>query len=173
MQNATTIVVIIGAVVIMCWFPLMVSASKKDDVTTMAVQTATTEFTNKIRTTGKITRDDYDNFIYTLGATGEAYEVDITVQKKDENYAKKSTKGGTSTDIGDNVYLTDYNTQVMDDLNRNGIYPLNEGDIITVNVKNTSKTIAVQLKNIWYKVTGNETGNITATVSGIVSTTGK
>ena len=169
---AITVVAILLAVILMFVFPLMTMADKKDDITTMTVQKMTTEFTNKIRNTGVITRDNYDNFKYSLGSTGEAYEVNITVQKIDENYAKKASKNN-GTIIGDNVYLTEYNTQVMQSLDNALNYTLNEGDIVTVEVKNSSKTIAVQLKNIWYRVTGNETGNIAATSSGMVTTTGK
>ena len=169
---AITVVAIILGVVLMFVFPLMTMADKKDDVTTMTIQTATTDFVNKARTTGKITREDYNNFVYTLNATGEVYEVEITCQKLDEDYAKKSNKNGAGVKIGDGVYLTEYNSQVMKDIDK-GVYVMNEGDIITTNVKNTSKTISTQLKNAWFKVTGNETGNITASHSGMVTTTGR
>ena len=49
----------------------------------------------------------------------------------------------------------------MDSLDKSGSYQLNEGDILTVEVKNVNKTISTQLRNIWFSVTGNDTGNIT------------
>ena len=167
MSNTTTILAIMVAVLIICLFPLMLDANKKNDVTTNAVQAATNEFTTKLRTTGIITRENYDNFIYTLGATGEAYDVEITVQRIDENYAKKASKNGGTT-IGDNVYLTEYNTQVMDTLNSLGKYQLYGGDIIIVNVKNTNKTIADQIKNVFYNIKLTDSPAIVASASGLV-----
>ena len=60
-----------------------------------------------------------------------------------------------------------YTTQVLEQLPLS----LNEGDIISVNVKNTNTTIAGQLRNFMYKVTGNSTGNIVAQEAGIVTKT--
>ena len=60
-----------------------------------------------------------------------------------------------------------YTTQVLDSLP----LTLTEGDIVSVNVQNTNTTIAGQLRNFMYKVTGNSTGNIVAQESGIVTKT--
>ena len=64
-------VVAIGvAAVLMFIFPLMATADRSEDITTQVVQTATTEFVDNIRSTGKITRDKYDAFRETLAETG-------------------------------------------------------------------------------------------------------
>ena len=143
----------------------MTMADKSDDVSQLSIQTATTDFTNKIRTTGYISQDDYDNFVLTLASTGNSYNAEITVQKLDQNPAKKES--GSTTTIGQNVYYTMYTTQVLDSLPLS----LTEGDIVSVNVQNTNTTIAGQLRNFMYKVTGNSTGNIVAQESGIVTKT--
>lgn len=163
-DSAVTIIAIFLAAILMFVFPLMTMADKSDDVSQLSVQTSTTEFTNKIRTTGSITQEDYDNFILTLAATGNSYNAEITVQKLDQNPAKKESSGDR---IGQNVYYTMYTTQVLDSLPLS----LTEGDIVTVNVENTNTTIAGQLRNFMYKVTGNSTGNIVAQESGIVTKT--
>ncbi len=164
-DSAVTIIAIFLAAILMFVFPLMTMADKSDDVAQLSVQNATTEFTNKIRTTGQISQDDYDSFILTLSSTGNSYDAEITVQKLDQNPAKKDS--GSETAIGQNVYYTMYTTQVLDSLPLS----LNEGDIVSVNVENTNTTIAGQLRNFMYKVTGNTTGNIVAQESGIVTKT--
>lgn len=166
-----TIVVIFFAAIVMFVAPLMTMADKTDDTVNLSVQSATTEFTNKIRTTGKLTQEDYDNFILTIGATGNAYDVEITLQILDENPKKKSTEG--STVIGDNIYYTMYTSQVTDQLaaSQKKEISLKEGDNVTVKVKNKNNTIAVQLRNWAYKVTGNDSSTITAEASGIVTKT--
>ena len=164
-DSAVTIIAIFLAAILMFVFPLMTMADKSDDVSQLSVQTATTDFTNKIRTTGYISQEDYDNFILTLASTGNSYEAEITVQKLDQNPAKKNS--GDTTAIGQNVYYTMYTKQVLDSLPLS----LTEGDIVSVNVQNTNTTIAGQLRNFMYKVTGNSTGNIVAQESGIVTKT--
>lgn len=164
-DSAVTIIAIFLAAILMFVFPLMTMADKSDDVSQLTIQTATTDFTNKIRTTGYIAQEDYDNFILTLASTGNSYEAEITVQKLDQNPAKKNS--GDATAIGQNVYYTMYTKQVLDSLPLS----LTEGDIVSVNVQNTNTTIAGQLRNFMYKVTGNSTGNIVAQESGIVTKT--
>ena len=166
-DSAITVVAIFLAAILMFVFPLMTMADKKDDVSTLSIQTATTEFTDNIRTTGKVTQENYDNLVLTLAATGNSYDVEMTIQVLDENPAKKSNEA--STTIGDNVYYTMYTTQILDSLP----LTLKEGDIVSVNVKNTNTTIAGQLRNFMYKVTGNNTSTIAAAASGIVTTNGK
>ena len=177
-DSAVTIVAIFLAAILMFVFPLMTMADKSDDVSQLSVQNATTDFTNKIRTTGYISQDDYDNFILTLASTGNSYNAEITVQKLDQNPAKKSS--GDTTTIGQNVYYTMYTTQIMEQINPNATqYPngrtllLKEGDIISVSVKNTNTTIAQLLRNAFYKVTGNDTYQISASHGGIVTVNGK
>lgn len=165
-DSAMTIVAIFLAAILMFIFPLMTMADKKDDVSTLSIQTATTDFTDTIRTTGKLTQDEYDNFILTLASTGNSYKVDITVQVLDEDPSKKETSA-TQT-IGDNVYYTMYTTQVLEQLPLS----LKEGDIVSVSVENTNVTIAQQLRNFMYKVTGNNSSTVTAAASGIVTTIG-
>jgi len=164
-DSAVTIIAIFLAAILMFVFPLMTMADKTDDVSQLTAQTETTEFTNNIRTTGYITQDNYDNFVLTLAATGNAYDIEITVQKLDQNPAKKSS--GDTTTIGDNVYYTMYTTQVLESLPLS----LTEGDIVSVSVENTNTTIASQLRNFMYKVTGNSSANIVAQASGIVTKT--
>lgn len=162
-DSAVTIIAIFLAAILMFVFPLMTMADKTDEVSQLSIQTATTEYTNKIRTTGRITQDDYDNFILTLAATGNSYQVEITVQKLDQNPAKKTS--GDTTTIGSNVYYTMYTTQVLESLP----LALNEGDIISISVQNTNTTLASQLRNFMYKVTGNSSANMVAQDSGIVT----
>ena len=168
-DSAMIVVAIFLAAILMFVFPLMTMADKKDDVSTLAVKTATTEFTDTIRTTGKLTQEQYDNYIQTLAATGNSYNVDITVQILDENPAKKETSN--SAKIGNNVYYTAQTTQVLDAISK-GTLELKEGDIVSVTAENSNVTIGMQLRNFMYKVTGNDSATIAASASGIVTTNG-
>lgn len=169
-DSAMAIVAIFLAAILMFIFPLMTVADEKDDVSTLTAQTATTEFTNEIRATGKLTQEDYDNFVLTLAATGNSYDVEMTVQVLDENPAKKETSGTVT--IGNNVYYVMYTTQILEQLQDAGVITFKEGDIISVAINNTNVTVAQQLRNWVYSVTGNDESTITAKSSGFVTANG-
>lgn len=167
-----TVIAIVLAAVLMFIFPLMTMSDRTDDVAQLTVETATTEFVDEIRTTGKITSDKYSKFLETIGSTGNTYNVEMEVRILDENPSKKTTQ--TERDkIGENVYYSVYTSQIESELKAERDYKLKEGDIVSVSVKNTNQTLSQQLKNFFYSVTGNDTYTIAASHGGIVSATGK
>ncbi len=168
-----TIVAIFLAAILMFIFPLMSISDRNDDVAQMSVQTKTVEFVDNIRSTGKITQDNYDAYIQSLAATGNSYDVEMEVKVLDENPGKKTSQ--TSSDkIGENIYYSEYTSQIEEKLNSSPSksVKLKEGDLISVNVKNTNTTISQMLKNFFYSISGNNTYNITASHSGVVMTNG-
>ena len=76
------------------------------------------------------------------------------------------------TKIGENVYYNKYTSQVEEELNKTGRMKLKEGDRIAVTVNNTNKTIAQLLRNFFYQVTGNDSHQIAASKSAIVTVNG-
>lgn len=170
-DSLITIVAIFLAAILMFVFPLMSMSERTDDVSELAVQTATTEFVDKVRTTGKLTLDDYDKFISTIVSTGNSFDVEIEVQQLDENPGVKTTQADM-TKIGENLYYNLYTSQVEDKLNTNGKIILKEGDRVGVTVKNTNKTISQSLKNFFYQLAGNDTYQIFAQHAGIVTVNG-
>ena len=75
--------------------------------------------------------------------------------------------------IGENAYYSVYTSQIQDELDKSGVYICKEGDIVTVSVKNTSQTLAQELKNFIYAVTGNDAYTIAAQHTGVVTVNGK
>ena len=74
------------------------------------------------------------------------------------------------------MYYTEYTTQIMEELNdatNNNTKYLKEGDIVSVNVKNTNTTISQLLRNFFYRVTGNDSATIGASNGGIVTVNGR
>ena len=170
-----TAIAIALAAVLMFVFPLMTMSDRTDDVSQLAVETATTEFVDDIRTTGKLTMDKYSQFVENISATGNSYEVEMQLQVLDENPGKKTTQA-ESTKIGENVYYTMYTSQILDTINpSSGVtktLALKEGDIFSTSVKNSNTTMSQQLKNFFYSVTGNDTYTIAAEHGGIVTANG-
>ena len=167
-----TVIAIVLAAVLMFVFPLMTMSDRTDDVSQLTVDTATTEFVDDVRTTGKLTLAKYDTFVQNISTTGNSYDVEMEIQVLDENPGKKTTQA-EATKIGENVYYSQYTSQILDELeSNNGTKNLKEGDIFTASVKNTNSTLSQQLKNFFYKVTGNDTYTIAAEHGGIVTATG-
>ena len=170
-DSLITIVAIFLAAVLMFVFPLMSMSERTDDVSELAVQTATTEFVDKVRTTGKLTIDDYDKYVSTIYSTGNSFDVDVELQLLDENPGVKTTQA-EMTKIGENLYYSYYTSQVEEMLTENATIKLKEGDRIAVTAKNTNKTISQILKNFFYQLAGNDTYQIAAQHAGIVTANG-
>lgn len=169
-----TIIAIFLAAVLMFVFPLMAVSNNQEDVTQLAVTEATQEFVNKAATKGKITQEDYDAYVQTLGATGNTYDIKLEVQHLDENPGKKT--GTTSEDmIGENVRYSTFTDEILKSFNDsgNGKYSLSKGDNVIVTVNNTNTTLAQLLRNFVYKVTGSDTYQIGASASALVVSNGK
>lgn len=168
-----TIVAIFLAAILMFVFPLMSISERNDDISQLGVQTATVEFVDNVRSTGKITRDHYDAFTQKLAATGNSYDVEMEVKVLDENPGKKTAQT-TSDKIGENIYYSEYTTQILEKMDQSNTktMKLKEGDYISVNVKNTNTTIAQMLKNFFYSISGNDTYKIAGSHSGVVMTNG-
>ena len=170
-----TVIAIALAAVLMFVFPLMTMSDRTDDVSQLTVETATTEFVDNVRTTGKLTMDKYSQFVENISATGNSYDVEMELQVLDENPGKKTTQA-EATKIGENVYYTMYTSQILDTINPgSGVtktLALKEGDIFSTSVKNSNTTMSQQLKNFFYSVTGNDTYTIAAEHGGIVTANG-
>lgn len=167
-----TVVVIALVAVLMFVFPLMTMSDRTDDVSQLTVETATTEFVDDARTSGKLTMDNYSKYVENISSTGNAYDIELEVQVLDENPGKKTTQAENKK-IGENVYYSMYTSQILDKLETDGVLPLKEGDIISASAKNKSTTLSQQLKNFLYSVAGDDTYAIAAEHAGIVTANGK
>lgn len=170
-DSLITVVAIFLAAILMFIFPLMSLAERTDDISSLAVQTATTEFVDTARTTGKITLEEYDAYLSNIASTGNTFDVEILIQQLDENPGVKTTQA-EATKIGENLYYNIYTTQVEQQLNSTGRINLKEGDIITVTAKNTNQTISQMLRNFFYMIAGNDEYNIAGQATGVVGVNG-
>ena len=169
-DSLITIITVFLAAILLFVFPMMTLADRTDDISQIAVQTATVEFVDGVRKIGKITPNDYDQFIQKIESTGNTFDIHIELQRLDENPSKKTAQAFETT-IGENVYYSVYTTQIQEELD-SGIVYLKQGDLFSVKIANNNQTIAEVLKNFFYKVTGSSTFTITAEHAGIVMADG-
>ena len=113
-----TIIAIFLAAILMFIFPLMSISERTDDISQLSVQTATTDFVDKVRTTGKLTLDDYDKFLQTgfeqIKKDYICRNCFLNKQIKVQGFNKITE--GTAQEINDNgelVILTDKNNRVI------------------------------------------------------------
>lgn len=170
-DSLITVVAIFLAAILMFIFPLMSLAERTDDISQLAVQTATTEFVDNVRTTGVMTLDDYDAYLNEISSTGNSFDIEVLIQQLDENPGVKVTQA-ESTKIGENLYYNMYTTQVEQQLDSTGRIVLKEGDIITVTARNTNQTISQMLRNFFYLISGNDSYQIEGQHTGVVSVNG-
>ena len=150
-------------------------SDRTDDIAQLTVTTQTTEFVDNVRTTGRLTMDDYSAFEQSIAATGNTYDIEMELQVLDENPGKKTTQADY-TKIGENVYYSMYTSQILDTIAPSGgakkVLTLKEGDWFSATVKNTNTTLAQTLSNFFYTVTGNDTYVIAAEHGGYVTANG-
>ena len=165
-----TLMTIIGvfiAILLMIVFPLIEFAQKNDELAQTTVHTAVSDFVNTVTTNGKITQFDYDELVTKIYATGNSYDIQIEAQIIDDNPRRATTTGDKEV-LGQYKYYSVYTSTILDKLKTDGKYELKNDDYIIVTVKNSNLTIATQLKNMFYKLTGKETYSIGTSVSSIV-----
>lgn len=151
-DSFVTVVIILIAAVLMFMVPMISVAHRKDVVANQTVQSAITEFVDTAREKGKITQSEFENLIAEIETTGEIYKVDISLSSIDENPSKKdSSKVSDHIKIGENIYYTEYTTQIEEQLEKNdGEIQLNAGDYLNVTVENVSRTLYQEFKNFLY-----------------------
>ena len=165
-ETLTTIVGIFLAAILIFIFPMMSIADRNDDIAQLSVQTAVADFVNNVRKTKVITGDALDKLDAKLVATNISYDRLIEVKKQDENPSKKYESVDDNKN-GENIYYIETTSQIEEEINTNGKYLLNSGDIITVVVYNTSPTMAQMIKNFFYSLSGNNASSIVVSQSGM------
>lgn len=176
MQNSTsTIIALLVAAVFICVVPIVTLTDRNDNVAQENVKLIVEEFVTDIKNTGKITTSKYQDFENRLAATGNSYNIEIEIQHLDENPGKKLTQANY-TKIGENVYYSEYTTQVLSKIlttdGKEGTIPLKEGDLVYVQVSNENSTAAQTLKSSFLNFSNEGEEVIKANSSGMVKANG-
>lgn len=179
-ETVISIIAIITGAIIMFLTPLILIADRSDDISQLLVQTATSEFVNEVVKSGKITTDNYQNFVVSLQTSGNTYDIDMEVKILDETSAKIVTQSD-SKKMGNNTYYSIFTSQIEDKLglssqnkinNNSGQLILKQGDLFFVTVKNNSKTLSQAIKSFYYSTTSGDLHIIAASSSGTINING-
>ena len=172
MQSSTsTIIAICVAAVLLFVVPLVTLTDRNDNVVQENVKLIVEEYVSDIRNTGKITAEGFQDFENRLSATGNVYDIEMQVQILDENPGKK-TMQANYTKIGENVYYSEYTSQILNKLKTKKKITLKEGDFIYVGVTNQNNTTAQTLKSSFLSFSNDGEYVISADSSGMVNVNG-
>lgn len=171
MQNSTsTVIAIFVAAIFLFVVPLVTLTERNDNVVQENVKLIVEEFVTDIKNTGKLTNAKMQDFENRLAATGNTYTIEMELQILDENPGKKTTQANYKK-IGENVYYSEYTTQIYDKL-KTGDISLKEGDFIYVGVTNQNSTAAQTLKSSFLSFSNSGEHVISANSSGMVNANG-
>lgn len=184
MQNTTsTIIALVLAGILIFIVPLVTLTGRSDNVTQQNVELIVEEFVTEMRNTGKLTRAKYQDFVSELDSTtgNNSYSIEIEVKHLDENPGKKTAQANY-TKIGENVYYSEYTTQVLKQIgiqtddkgvdSETDTMILKQGDIVYIEVKNTNTTAAQTLKSSFLGFSNAGEYKIKASSSGMVTVNG-
>lgn len=181
MQNsASTLIALFVAAILLFIVPLVTLTDRNDNVAQENVKLIVEEFVTEIKNTGKLTKNQYEEFQNRLAATGNVYETEIEIQHLDENPGKKTVQANY-TKIGENVYYSEYTTQILKKLgikvdgeaaSSGDTIILKEGDFVYVGVKNENTTAAQTLKSSFLSFSNAGEYAISANSSGMVAVNG-
>ena len=166
LSSTSLIVALLIAAALMLITPIVTLTERNDNAVQENVKVIVDEFVADIQNTGKLTMTKYQTLVERLNATGNVYDIELEVQHLDENPGKKTTQANY-TKIGENVYYTQYTTQVLESLEQ-GSMLLEPGDNILVSVKNQNSTAAQSLNASFLGITNSDTYAISAEGAGMI-----
>lgn len=175
-STTTTVIATCLAVLLLLLVPVMALTTRNDNVVQEKVQLYVDEFVLDIQNTGKITKEKYQEFSDLLAATGNIYDIELEIQHLDENPGKKTAQANY-TKIGENVYYSEYTTQILKQLgigesSLKSFINLKEGDRVVVSVKNTNDTAAQTLKGFILNSPSSGQYTIYASSTGMINVNG-
>lgn len=166
-----TIIAIFLAGILLFIFPIMAVSERSNDQAQAVVETSINNFVNNAATTGVVTLKNYNLMHDQLKTTGNSYSIDMSIDRIGENIGKK-TAWLNGNVVGENSKFTVYTEQILDELQKKGSFPLNRGDNIKVEARNSSKTMAEGLRSLIYSVSGKGNYEIVAESSALVTASG-
>lgn len=150
MNSFSKIVSILMAVLLLFLFPLLYLAQKQDAIIQTYVTTETVMFADAIKNSGKVTADEYTQYIKNLDYTNNIYDIQI------EHAHEVINPVYDDTNVFMNSFSSNYFCTYEEDIKKEifegtGIYTFTQGDYITIKVKNRTKTMASKLLQLIYQ----------------------
>lgn len=142
MEAFSKIVAIFVAVILLFFAPLIYTAQKQDLILQTYVLSVTTAFVDTVKSTGKITKNLYNNFISQLDQTGNLYTIHL-------ERSKKVFYPGEANDSYFVSYESSFEPDILTEIyEESGVYHFNQGDYFSVQVYNRNQTFGQRLQGL-------------------------
>ena len=116
---------------------------KKENEKINTVQSSTESLIEQVRSTGKLTNIDYNKLVDELNSTGYQYNLELSVKTM-----RKIPMRTENKEILENQYYDIYTSQILEELNKSGVYYFNEGETLTVTITSFKKEINGQYSGL-------------------------
>ncbi len=144
--HISTIFTIVLAVLLMVITPAYLLLQKSETLLQNYVNSETSKFISEVKSSGKITKEAYTDYINKLDVTDYLFEIKIEHQKK-VILPKYSDEG-----VFLNSYITSYENTYEEDIideiyKGDGVYLLSFGDYISINVTSRETLVSSNYLN--------------------------
>lgn len=129
-------------------FPLILFGMIQMQLSQISCMKQTREFVNTCIFQGEISKELYDDYQHMLSATGLLYEIEIMIKRKNFEPDYRRSSNGSYYFTGEILfYSEDYfgTIQIEEQLHKEGILFLEQGDYVQVDIKNKDRTIGMRL----------------------------
>ena len=158
-EHFTGIIVAGIGIIIVVAVVLFSQAGVLDNATREMIQSEITDWGNTVVKNKEITQADVTQLEETLSSTGVICDVNMTLVVKDVNIGKKVSQ--TEQDkYGENATYEIHTTQIMDEIEKSGSYPIPSGATFTVTAENVSDSMLQTITNALFRSNNNNNGTM-------------
>lgn len=149
MNSFSKIIAILISVFLLFIAPILYLAQKQDAIILTVVEKETTDFINTVRNNGYVNRDMYQQYINKIDKTGNIYDIQIChAHKKTVPNYDESTN--TVLEGYNSYFINTYQDEIFGAFDKGEEYDFNQGDYISITVKNRNKTMATRIMEAIY-----------------------
>ncbi len=149
-DSLSIIFAVLVALIIMFIVPLIDTWELQDNLAYVVTYAAVTDFVDTVRNTGYISVANYDAFLTTLNSTGNTYSVSMEHRAFNTEISSAMLVPGSDGIVRyGSAYLNTYTRTILDSIMSGTVYKLNKYDYFYVTVKNTNKTQASIITNMF------------------------
>jgi len=149
MNAFSKMIAILLSVILLFIAPLLYMAQKQDVISQSYISNETTKFIDSVKNSGYISLEMYLDYIKKIDATNNLYNIEIVHSHKVVEPIYDENTGDFLEDYYTYYYST-YQDEILETLDQGRDYNFSKDDLISITVKNRTKTIATRLMEIIY-----------------------
>lgn len=166
-EHFTSIITIGAGIIIIVSIVLFAQASALDNATREMIQSELTSWGNTVVKNKEITLSNVNKLQETISATGVICDLNMTLVVEDVNLGKKVSQAQKDKK-GENATYEIHHTQIMQEIEKNGSYPIPSGATFTVSESMVSDSMLQTITNSFLRSNGKNSGSTVAEYTVLV-----